>query len=130
MASLGRFLPAALAGPAVPPAKIAHPNRSCANGHIHNLIAGNAILHQDANGRFVSGKANSGGKTVRCRLFESLQVRKSPLPLDTNSAPASTLAAAEAQDSSGSDHRQVGQFRKRCHPRTGRPVILVPRGVR
>lgn len=62
--------------------------------------------------------------------MESFKVRKPPLPLDTNSAPARTLASTEAKDSSGSDHRQVGQFRKRCHSRPGRPVIPEPRGVR
>ena len=69
-------LPEALACPAVPPAAIAHSNRFCANGHVHNLIAANAVFYENANGCLISRKANLGRKAMSCRLLERLHARK------------------------------------------------------
>jgi hypothetical protein len=69
-------LPKALACPAVPPAEVAHSNRFCGNGHVHNLIAANAVFYENANGCLISRKANLGRKAMSCRLLERLHARK------------------------------------------------------
>src|SRR5271157_482001 len=72
ISSLASPLPQALACPTVPPGTITHPNRSCAHGHVLDLITGNAVLHQDANGRLMSWKANPGREAVSRCLLEDL----------------------------------------------------------